>query len=562
MSVFKKELLRYAVPHENRTWLYVPYDQLSDKIGPLSREKPRDVGIILIENPWKPSLRPYHRQKLALILANMRHFALEQARRGVAVKYLVAQGPYRNTLETMARELGQIRLMEPLERELRVDLEPLAKSGLVSFVPHEGRLTTRDLFETACTSHSRWRMDLFYRVVRKKTGILMDRGKPVGEKLSHDSANRKPWKGSPPAPQPCAFPNNPIKEEVGQLIETVFQRHPGKLDLSKLPCTLEDAETLWRWAKDHCMEHFGPYEDAMSTRSSGLFHTRISSVLNIHRLLPSRVVRDVLEIPLPIESKEGFVRQVLGWREFVCHVHESTDGFRRPTDLPPRVGVLPGDAGYGRITGDTWYTPVIETHYLGGASPSFLGAENPLPPAYWGSESGLACLDNVVADVWADAYSHHITRLMVLSNIATLLDVNPREIADWFWIAYADAYDWVVEPNVLGMGTYAVGPLMTTKPYVAGANYINKMSDYCETCDFDPRTNCPITPLYWAFLDRHYESLRENPRIVIPLKASCKRDETLKRRDRAVFELVNACLQEGTSVTPKMMARLDPSVGP
>ncbi len=560
MSLFKRELLRYAVAHENRTWLYVPYDQLTDRIGPLSREKPRDVGIILIENPWKPSLRPYHRQKLALILANMRHFALEQARRGVAVKYLLAKGPYRDTVGQMAREFGKLRVMLPAERELRTDLEPLAVAGLIEFVPHEGRLTTRDSFEASTKSKSQWRMDSFYRQVRKKTGILMENGKPVGGKLSHDSANRRPWKGNPPAPQPCTFPNNPIKEEVGQLIETVFQRHPGKLDLSKLPCTLEDAETLWRWAKDHCMEHFGPYEDAMSTRSSGLFHTRISSVLNIHRLLPSRVIRDVLEIPLPIESKEGFVRQVLGWREFVCHVHESTDGFRRPTDLPLRVGVLPGDAGYGRITGDTWYTPVIETHHLGGASPSFLGAENPLPPAYWGSESGLACLDTVVANVWTAGYSHHITRLMILSNIATMLEVSPRELTDWFWAAYTDAYDWVVEPNVLGMGTYAVGPLMTTKPYVAGSNYINKMSDYCEYCQFHPNKNCPVTPLYWAFLDRHRNTLKDNPRLAIVSKASLLRDDRLKRRDRVIFEMVSSCLQDNRPVKPEMIAKAEASL--
>ena len=172
----------------------------------------------------------------------------------------------------------------------------------------------------------------------------------------------------------------------------------------------------------------------------------------------------------------------------------------------------------------------------GGSAPCALGCNTPLPPAYWGEKSGLACLDHVVATVWEDGYSHHITRLMVLANIATLLDVDPRELTDWFWVAYTDAFDWVVEPNVLGMGTYATGDLMTTKPYVSGAAYIHRMSDYCSTCGFNPKTECPLTSLYWAFLARHESALKNNPRIRMPMISLKKREKALRNKDRRIFQ--------------------------
>ena len=202
--------------------------------------------------------------------------------------------------------------------------------------------------------------------------------------------------------------------------------------------------------------------------------------MNLHRLLPRRVIGDALKLPLELASQEGFLRQILGWREFVRHVHRETEGF---------------------------------------AELELLGGQEPLPAAYWGKASGLACLDRVVADVWQEGYSHHITRLMILCNLATLLDISPRELSDWFWVAYIDAFDWVVEPNVLAMGTFGVGDVMTTKPYVSGSAYIDRMSDYCQGCAFDPKSTCPITPMYWAFLERHRERLLGNPRMGIVMRA-------------------------------------------
>jgi deoxyribodipyrimidine photolyase-related protein len=517
-----------------RRWLFVPYDQLSDRIGPLSREDPETLGIVLVESPWKAARRPYHKQKLALILSNLRHFALEQAARGVAVRHLVARGPYREALAAAVAEPGldaPLRVMVPAERELRTDLEPLRRQGVLEQIPHEGWLTSRDQFDRSQNGPP-WRMDAFYRLVRRESGILMKNDKPVGGKFSFDRENRKPWKGDPPAPDLPRFGDDPVKSEVVELIEGRYGAHPGRLDPDRLPATAEDARKAWRWARRNCLPHFGPFEDAMSVRSSNLFHTRISPLLHLHRLPPRDVVRDVSEMEIPLASKEGFVRQVLGWREFVRHVHLATDGFRE----------LPGGPA---ATGDE-----------AGATPSFLGASEPLPAAYWGEPSGLECLDRVVADVWREGQSHHITRLMVLSNLATLLDLSPRELTDWFWVAYVDAFDWVVEPNVLGMGTFATGELMTTKPYVSGAAYIDRMSDYCAQCVFSPRENCPITPLYWAFLARHEQALRDHPRMRMPLASLGKRAPAQRRRDERTFELVRRALREGRRLTPSSIATL------
>jgi len=258
-----------------------------------------------------------------------------------------------------------------------------------------------------------------------------------------------------------------------------------------------------------------------------------------------------------LQSVEGFLRQVLGWREFMCHIHWETDGFRLLPHGKPPVSRVPGDGGFGRWRGDKWTPQKAPKEIDGGATPSFLGCKEPLPPAFWGELSGLACLDTVVADVWEEGYSHHITRLMVLGNLASLLDVSPRELTDWFWIAYFDAYDWVVEPNVLAMGTYGVGPLMTTKPYVSGAAYINQMGDFCSDCAFNPKKDCPITNLYWAFLERHRQAFADNPRMRLVLSSLARRSDSQRRTDGAVFEWVSSVLGEGGTVRPEQRPEVD-----
>jgi deoxyribodipyrimidine photolyase-related protein len=522
MSTFRERLDALSPPPEeagDRDWIFVPYDQLTDAVGPLAAEDPEHLGIVLVETTWKPRQRPYHRQKLVFVVASLRHFALEQAARGVAVHHVTGDDPYAALLEPVARARGGLRMMEAAERELRADLQPLIDAGLLHVLPNETWPTSSALFERAFRGGRPWRMDRFYRAVRRETGLLMDEdGRPEGGKWSFDPENRKRWPGEPPAPSPPRFEVDDVTAEVVELVEQAFDRHPGRIDAAALAVRREDAETLWSWALAGCLPQFGPYEDAMSTESSGLFHTRISALLNNGRLLPRRVVDDVVALDVPLASREGFVRQVMGWREFMRHVHRATDGFR--------------EIGSGR-------------------SANVLGAEEPLPPAWWGTPSGLHCLDHVVEEVWATGYGHHITRLMVLSNLATLLGVDPQQLSDWFRVAYVDAYDWVVEPNVLGMGTFSRGDLFTTKPYVAGAAYIDRMSDYCGECRFAPRKDCPITSLYWDFLARNAKTLDGNPRMAMPLRSLEKRASETRASDARVRRWVVERLREGHPLDPE-----------
>ena len=314
------------------------------------------------------------------------------------------------------------------------------------------------------------------------------------------------------------FAPDAITREVGELVATRFAHHPGTLDLSALPTTAADAESLWKWAKSACLPHFGPFEDALSRHSSGLFHSRCAALINLHRLLPARLVREAAALPLPLASQEGFIRQILGWREFVRHVHVATDGFR---NVPS----------------------------------NFLNVHEPLPAAYWpGAPSGLACLDAVVADVWREGWSHHISRLMVLANLANLLDVDPRQTTDWFWIAYTDAFDWVVEPNVLGMGTFAAGETMVTKPYIGGGAYLGRMGDHCQTCRFHPQRDCPITTLYWDWLRRHGRHVQRNPRMTTICAAQAKRGVERQTADRLRADAIRQQLALAQTLTPESLA--------
>ena len=492
----------------SRRWVYVPYDRLTTAVGPLAGAHPRDLGLVFVESAAKATRRPYHKKKLALLLSNERHFALEQAARGFRIVYLAGEHGIGEALVAGCRAAGIPRLltMRPAERELRHDLDAARIAGLaIDEVDDPTWLTSPTDLAAAKQANGVYRMDAFYRHVRARTGILMQRGKPIGGKLSHDAENRRPWRGERPVPTRPQFAPDAITREVLELVERRFPDHFGSLAGFDLPTSAADAAQVWQFARRELLPHFGPWEDAMSSAHPDLFHTRVSALVNISRLLPADLVADAATDfatgALAIASAEGFIRQLLGWREYVRHIHAVTDGFR--------------------------------TNGMAG-TPNALGAPHPLPPAYWGTPSGMNCLDTVVRQVVDDGYSHHITRLMVLSNIATLAGVTPRALTDWFWFGYIDAYDWVVEPNVLGMATYGDGGQMTTKPYVSGAAYINKMSDYCKGCALDPRRAlgegaCPITAMYWRFIDRHQARFATDPRMVMPVRALRAKSESDRR---------------------------------
>ena len=520
-SVFVSKL-RDDTAAQPKRWLYLLYDQLNLELNPWKKESPESTGIILIESLSKGKSRPYHKQKLGLILANMRSFALETQEKGHPVRYISTRSSYSEALEKL--EIPLIHCINPAELSTRKELEPLLDSGRLQQHPHTGWLTPRKWFIQELGLKPPFRMDKFYRRFRKETGILMDGKAPVGGKYSFDSENRMPWKGAPMAPEEQNFELLDTDSEVEDLVNEIFYDHPGEIDLRKIPTNHEQASQSLIFALQH-LPNFGPFEDAMSSNSKGLFHSRLAALINIHRIMPKKLMESVLSKSAPMNSIEGFVRQLI-WREYVKHVHDITDGFRSIT--VNKTTTARRDAMWYEES-DRQISTNPETH------PNRLNQVNDLPMAFWNGDSGLHCLDTVVSSVIEDGWTHHIPRLMVLGNIASLLDINPRQLTDWFHAAFIDAYDWVVEPNVLGMGTFALGESMMTKPYVSGAAYINRMSDYCEQCQFNPKKDCPITNLYWDFISRHSNAFRSNHRMSMPLRNSERRDVTKKDEDAKVF---------------------------
>ena len=551
-----------------RRWIYIPYDRFTDRTGPLAEQPASETGIVIVESTAKAHRRPYHKKKLVLLISNMRHFALEQAARGVSVLYHFSPLSHGSALRQLQvdRGLPTLTVMRPAERELRLDLAEAVADGLrLNEVPDTTWLTQLNDFigvygpyrrEKGHTGTRSYVMDRFYRAMRHKTGILMQNAKPIGGQFSFDPDNRNPYRGEVPVPTPPSFPPDDITNEVIDYVGERYPHHFGSIEGFALPCTQSEADRMWAFALDHLLPHFGPFEDAMRDDQLQLFHSKTSPLVNLARQLPAQLVHDVEQAAdkglIPLASAEGFIRQLLGWREFMRHLHHETDGYRLldvPTEPKPRPQEISPDADeaanpYGVASaspapGSTRPAAPQPDPYAG-ATPSALHADLPLPAVYWGVRSGLHCMDTVVAQVIEEGWSHHITRLMVLSNLANLCGFSPRELTDWFWFAYVDAYDWVVEPNVLGMATYADGGLTATKPYVSGAAYINRMSNFCSHCQFDPKKSltsdaCPFTALYWTFLERNQETLSRNFRMQMPYKTLRRKpaSELIQLRARA-----------------------------
>lgn len=546
-----------------RQWVFVPYDRLNDRIGPLGKTLPHDAGIILIESHAKGRNRPYHKKKVLIVLSNMRHFALEQHARGVAVIYRNAPESYGEQLLYLQREhaLPAISVATPAERELRQDLAQAEAKGLkLRYVEDDAWISTeedwRSVFgslpgerdaEAKQQKGRQYLMERFYRHMRKKTGLLMSgTGKFIGDKLSFDEQNRQPFKGQVRVPQRPSFSPDAITLELIDWLSNNGIESIGSFDGFDLPVTAADCAAYWQFALNELLPNFGPYEDAMYSDEPMLFHSAISALMNISRLLPNEVVAGVQAayegMGVPLASAEGFIRQIIGWREFMRHMHTATDGFRTLPQSPDPLENRDANE-YSRLLIKE-INPAAPDRP---ATPSALDAHRPLPPAYWGVRSGMFCLDTATAQVMHQGWSHHILRLMVLSNLATLCGFSPRELTDWFWIAYVDAYDWVVEPNVLGMATFADGGLTATKPYVSGAAYINRMSNYCGKCALDPKRatgpgSCPFTALYWSFLERHQDLLGNNQRMRMPYttlrkKTEEERESLRERAERAIDQL-------------------------
>ncbi len=531
----------------SRRWIYVPYDRLHDGVGPLAQSEPKDTVVVMMESLGRGTRRPYHKKKLVLVLSAMRHFALEQADRGCCVVYGSSPASFADGLFELQEKWRWKELIvnRPAERELRVELRAAKEDGLrIRAVADTAWLTTTEDFEGVFGkpdmqrkgNRRQYLMGSFYRAMRKKSGLLMERGKPTSGKWSFDAENRKPFRNEVPVPPRPGFAPDEITQEV---IALVNQRHPDHFgvvsaegrDGFDLAVTRSQAEEVWQFALNRLLPSFGPWEDAMSTAHPDLFHSMTSPLINLTLLRPRDIVEQTAEAfaqgHIPLASAEGFIRQVLGWREFMRHIHEATDGYR--TLAPSAI-------------------------QMAGAEPNYLDAHRALPPVYWGKPSGMTCMDTVVAGVVTNGWSHHITRLMVLSNLATLCGFSPRELTDWFWFAYIDAFDWVVEPNVLGMATFADGGLTATKPYVSGAAYINKMSDFCGNCRLNPKQtlgsgSCPFTALYWSFLERNEAKLAHLNRMSMPLATMRKRSAADRAALRERADLAIEQLERGETIT-------------
>ena len=537
-----------AADIKHRRWIYIPYDRYTDRVGPLTEQSPEQTGIVIVESTAKALRRPYHKKKLVVLISNMRHFALEQGAKGVKVLYHFSPESHGQALLRLQqeRQLPVLTVMQPAERELRLDLAQAQKDGLkLDMVEDKTWASQTEDFVSVYGKYNPGKsyvMDRFYRKMRQATHVLMRNAKPIGGNYSYDADNRNPYKNQVPIPVPPTYPPDAITQEVMALVEATYPHHFGAMAGFDLPCTQVDCDSMWRFALEQLLPTFGPYEDAMRDDQLQLFHSKTSVLLNLGRILALDLIRDVEAAQeagrIPLASAEGFIRQLLGWREFMRHLHEQTDGYRllrghipdEPREVVQEVSPDQTKVAKAAYPADPYV----------GATPSALGAALPLPAVYWGVKSGLHCMDTVVAQVVQEGWSHHITRLMVLSNLANLCGFSPRELTDWFWLGYVDAYDWVVETNVLGMATYADGGLTATKPYVSGAAYINKMSNYCGHCQYDPKKSvgegsCPFTSLYWTFLERNQDKLSGNFRMQMPYNTLRKKrpEELVQLRARA-----------------------------
>ncbi|WP_075217657.1 cryptochrome/photolyase family protein [Mongoliimonas terrestris] len=472
-------------------------DQLSRDLASLSDLAAGDV-VLMAEVADETTYVGHHKQKIAFVLAAMRHFAEALRRDGVTVDYVqldeagntgsfpgeIARAVARHRPERIVlTEPGEWRVLEMM-RALEADL------GVKVEIRDDTRFfATRGRFRRWAADRQSYRMEYFYREMRRETGILMDGEKPVGGQWNFDHDNRARLPRDIPVPKRRRTPPDPITAEVLVLVARRFPHHFGDLEPFGWAVTREDALAALDHFVADCLERFGTYQDAMRAGEPFLFHALISPYLNVG-LLDPREACAAAEAAYragraPLNAVEGFVRQILGWREYVRGIY--------------------------------WL------HMPDYAAINALGARRRLPWFYWSGETDLNCIRTVVEDIRRTAYAHHIQRLMVTGVFALLAGVEPAEIEEWYLAVFIDAYDWVELPNVHGMVMFADGGLLASKPYAASGAYIDRMSDYCAGCVYSPAVKsgpgaCPFNLLYWHFLLVNEPTLGRNPRLAMPYR--------------------------------------------
>ena len=474
--------------------IWILGDRLSHNHAALQscQDRKSQTSVILIESLNYLHERKYHKQKLVLIWSAMRHFASELERNGWQVKYAIADDLLSPLLEWIQEyKITEVRVMNPVERPFRSVLNNLELPCKLKIFPDNHFLWSTAEFEDWTQNRKNLIMEYFYRAGREKYNVLMDgEGSPIGGKWNLDKENRQPPKGQLNPPEPLKFTPDEITNDVIAKVRNLEATTYGKLDSFDWGVTRAEALQVLDNFIDRRLPTFGPYQDAMVTGQTTMWHALISPYLNIGLLTPLEVIQKVETAfhnrDLDLNSVEGSIRQILGWREYVHGIYQHVDD------------------DYFQLN---WF-----------------GHDRPLPEFFWdASQAKMNCLHQTLTQVEDSGYAHHIQRLMVLSNFALIAGINPQQVENWFHSALIDAYDWVMQTNVIGMGLFADGGILASKPYAASANYINKMSDYCGSCQYNPKVRtgenaCPFNFFYWDFLDRHQEKLKSQGRMGLILK--------------------------------------------
>ena len=495
-------------------------DQLSDDLSALAAADPARDLVVMAEVASETGYVPHHPRKIAFVLTAMRKQAERLRGLGWQVAYTRLDNPDNagsipGELLRRAAETGATTVLatRPGEWRLIAALEALPLD--VTLLPDDRFLSTDADFAAWAKGRKVLRMEYFYREMRRRTGFLMDGDQPAGGKWNFDHHNRKPARDDLFRNAPPAAPPDPVLEEVLVLVETRFPNNFGTLRPFTFHTDRPGALKVLDHFITHALPDFGTYQDAMLAGDPYLNHAVIALYLNVGLLSPREVCQRAEAAyragHVPINSAEGFIRQILGWREFIrgVYFHEG-----------------PG------------YT-----------ARNALGHDRALPAFYWGAPTRMNCMRHAIGQTRDLAYAHHIQRLMVTGNFALLAGVDPAAVHEWYLSVYADAFEWVEAPNTLGMSQFADGGVVGSKPYVSSGAYIDRMSDYCSGCAYrvkdrtGPRA-CPFNLLYRHFLNRHRARFSGNPRMAQMYRTWDRMDEAHRAR----------VLAEGDA----LLARLDP----
>ncbi|KAA1191996.1 cryptochrome/photolyase family protein [Pseudohalioglobus sediminis] len=481
---------------QNPKIILVLGDQLSRELAPLRELDPQQDVVLMAEVRDEATYVTHNRHKIALIFAAMRHFRDDLRAAGFKVHYFQYEDGVASLGEALQQvsaetDITEVVFCEPGEHRVSEHLDAVADEvGLeLRWLPDDRFLCSLDAFRDWAEGRKQLRMEYFYRQMRRQHKLLLDeQGKPEGGKWNYDQQNRAGWRGKDAIPERPDIARDTLTEEVLDLVEREFPDNPGDLTRFNFAVTAAAAEEQLTFFIQHCLPKFGQYQDAMAEESPWLYHSLVSMYLNIGLLDPLAVCRAAedawREGQCDLAAAEGFIRQILGWREYVRGLY----WLKMPD--------------YAEL--------------------NTLDATTPLPDWFWTADTDMQCLHKALQQSLDLGYGHHIQRLMVIGNFALLTGLDVKQVCDWYLAVYVDAFEWVELPNTLGMALHADGGIMASKPYAASGKYIKRQGDHCDHCRYRPdkmtgSDACPYNSLYWQFIDRHQEAFSDNGRMGLTL---------------------------------------------